>query len=137
LRRHARRARAVRTWRDRPTDGRLWPARVSAYQRWLACGKSAPAGSPAVSDWISAPAGPLRGELRVPGDKSISHRAVMLASLADGVSRVTGFLEGEDTRATARAFTQMGVHIEAPSLSERIVQGVGLRGLHAPDGPID
>ena len=90
-----------------------------------------------MSDWVSAPAGPLRGELRVPGDKSISHRAVMLASLADGVSRVTGFLEGEDTRATARAFTHMGVHIEAPSLSERIVQGVGLRGLHAPDGPID
>jgi 3-phosphoshikimate 1-carboxyvinyltransferase len=85
-------------------------------------------------DWTSAPAGPLRGELRVPGDKSISHRAVMLAAIADGTSRITGFLEGEDTRATARAFAAMGVQIEAPGPSERIVHGVGLRGLHAPRG---
>jgi 3-phosphoshikimate 1-carboxyvinyltransferase len=90
-----------------------------------------------VSDWTSAPTGPLRGELRVPGDKSISHRAVMLASLADGVSRITGFLEGEDTRATARAFAQMGVRIEAQQPSERIVYGVGLGGLQAPHGAID
>ena len=53
-------------------------------------------------DWVSMPAGPLRGEIRVPGDKSISHRAVMLAALAEGTSRISGFLEGEDTRATAR-----------------------------------
>jgi 3-phosphoshikimate 1-carboxyvinyltransferase len=90
-----------------------------------------------VSDWISAPAGPLRGEIRVPGDKSISHRAIMFASLAEGSSRITGFLEGEDTRATARAFAQMGVRIEAPRPSERIVHGVGLHGLHAPDDEID
>ena len=90
-----------------------------------------------MSDWTSAQAGPLRGELRVPGDKSISHRAVMFASLADGVSRITGFLEGEDTRATARAFAQVGVRVDAPLLSERIVHGVGLHGLHAPDGAID
>jgi len=88
-------------------------------------------------DWISSPAGPLRGELRVPGDKSISHRAVMFASLADGVSRITGFLEGEDTRATARAFVEMGVRIEAPGASERIVHGVGLHGLRAPAVPVD
>jgi len=87
--------------------------------------------------WISSPAGPLRGELRVPGDKSISHRAVMFASLADGVSRITGFLEGEDTRATARAFVEMGVRIEAPGPSERIVHGVGLQGLRAPLAPVD
>ena len=62
-------------------------------------------------DWISAPAGPLRGEIRVPGDKSISHRAIMFAALAEGTSRITGFLEGEDTRATARAFAQMGVRM--------------------------
>jgi len=79
----------------------------------------------------------LRGELRVPGDKSISHRAVMFASLADGVSRITGFLEGEDTRATARAFVEMGVRIEAPGPSERIVHGVGLQGLRAPLAPVD
>jgi 3-phosphoshikimate 1-carboxyvinyltransferase len=88
-------------------------------------------------DWISSPSGPLRGELRVPGDKSISHRAIMFAALADGVSRIRGFLEGEDTRATARAFAQMGVRIDAPSAGERIVHGVGLHGLHAPEGDID
>ncbi len=88
-------------------------------------------------DWTSAPSGPLRGELRVPGDKSISHRAVMFASLANGVSRITGFLEGEDTRATARAFVEMGVRIDAPGASERIVHGVGLRGLRMPKVPID
>jgi 3-phosphoshikimate 1-carboxyvinyltransferase len=88
-------------------------------------------------DWSSAPSGPLRGELRVPGDKSISHRAVMFASLADGVSRITGFLEGEDTRATARAFVQMGVRIESPAASERIVHGVGLQGLRAPEAQVD
>jgi len=88
-------------------------------------------------DWTSSPAGRLRGDLRVPGDKSISHRAVMFASLADGVSRITGFLEGEDTRATARAFVEMGVRMEAPGPSERVVHGVGLHGLRAPDAPID
>jgi len=88
-------------------------------------------------DWTSSPAGRLRGDLRVPGDKSISHRAVMFASLADGVSRITGFLEGEDTRATARAFVEMGVQIEAPGASERIVHGVGLHGLRAPVAPVD
>jgi 3-phosphoshikimate 1-carboxyvinyltransferase len=89
--------------------------------------------------WISRPAGPLCGEARVPGDKSVSHRAIMFASLADGVSRISGFLEGEDTRATARAFAQMGVRIETPTSRERIVHGVGVDGLKAPDGsaPID
>lgn len=88
-------------------------------------------------DWASTPAGPLYGEVRVPGDKSISHRAVMLSALAEGTSAITGFLEGEDTRATARAFAAMGVRIETPTPSERVVHGVGLRGLHAPraDGP--
>jgi 3-phosphoshikimate 1-carboxyvinyltransferase len=75
--------------------------------------------------------------LRVPGDKSVSHRAIMLASLAEGTSRISGFLEGEDTRATARAFAQMGVSIEAPQASERVVHGNGLHGLRAPAEPID
>ncbi len=89
-------------------------------------------------DWVSAPVTrPLRGELRVPGDKSISHRAIMLAALAEGRSRIRGFLEGEDTRATARAFAQMGVRIDAPAPSERVVNGVGLHGLRPPAGPID
>ncbi len=89
-------------------------------------------------DWRTTPAaGPLRGEITVPGDKSISHRTIMLASLADGASRIRGFLEGEDTRATARAFARMGVRIEAPSAGERIVHGVGLHGLRVPDCPLD
>ncbi|OJY97725.1 MAG: 3-phosphoshikimate 1-carboxyvinyltransferase [Lysobacterales bacterium 63-13] len=87
--------------------------------------------------WTSSPAGPLRGALDMPGDKSVSHRAIMLAALADGVSRIDGFLEGEDTRATAAAFAGMGVHIETPSPSRRIVHGVGLHGLRAATAPID
>ena len=61
----------------------------------------------------------------------------MFASLADGVSRISGFLEGEDTRATARAFTQMGVRIDTPDASERVVHGVGIDGLRVPQSPID
>lgn len=80
---------------------------------------------------------PLQGSLRVPGDKSVSHRAVMLGALAEGVTRVSGFLEGEDTRATARVFEQLGVRIETPSSSERIVHGVGLHGLCAPKASLD
>ena len=89
-------------------------------------------------DWIASPtARPLRGEITVPGDKSISHRAIMLSALAEGTSRVEGFLEGEDTRATARIFGQMGVRIEAPSPGERVVRGVGLHGLRAPEDMLD
>jgi 3-phosphoshikimate 1-carboxyvinyltransferase len=89
-------------------------------------------------DWITTPAaGPLRGSIDVPGDKSISHRAVMLASLANGTSRIRGFLEGEDTRATARVFGQLGVRIETSATGERIVHGVGLHDLHAPSGDLD
>ncbi|MCF7220557.1 3-phosphoshikimate 1-carboxyvinyltransferase [Marilutibacter chinensis] len=89
------------------------------------------------ASWIASPDRPLRGELRVPGDKSVSHRAVMLGALAEGTSRVHGFLEGEDTRATARAFEAMGVRIDTPNASERIVHGVGLHGLRAPGIELD
>jgi 3-phosphoshikimate 1-carboxyvinyltransferase len=88
-------------------------------------------------DWIAESGHALHGELRVPGDKSVSHRAVMLAALAEGTSRIEGFLEGEDTRATARAFSAMGVRIEAPDAGRRIVHGVGLHGLQSPRAPID
>lgn len=88
-------------------------------------------------DWISQARGPLRGTLRVPGDKSISHRALMLAALAQGTSRVSGFLEGEDTRATARILQQLGVRIAAPSAGERVIEGVGLHGLHRSAQPLD
>jgi 3-phosphoshikimate 1-carboxyvinyltransferase len=88
-------------------------------------------------DWIAGPGRALTGRLRVPGDKSVSHRAIMLASLAEGVSRIDGFLEGEDTRATAEVFRRLGVRIEAPSPQSRIVHGVGLHGLRGSDAPLD
>lgn len=88
-------------------------------------------------DWIVGPGRPLTGRLRVPGDKSVSHRAIMLASLAEGVSRIDGFLEGEDTRATAAVFQRLGVRIEAPSPQSRIVHGVGLHGLRASEDALD
>ncbi|HET6804212.1 MAG TPA: 3-phosphoshikimate 1-carboxyvinyltransferase [Frateuria sp.] len=88
-------------------------------------------------DWISRPAGPLRGTLTVPGDKSVSHRALMLAALAEGDSRISGFLEGEDTRATAAVLAQLGVSIETPAPGERRVHGVGLHGLRGIDRPLD
>jgi 3-phosphoshikimate 1-carboxyvinyltransferase len=77
------------------------------------------------------------GEARVPGDKSISHRAIMLGALAEGATRVSGFLEGEDALATLTAFRDLGVEIERPGESEVLVHGVGLWGLKAPRGPLD
>ena len=88
-------------------------------------------------DWSAARGAALHGELSVPGDKSVSHRAIMFGALAEGVTRIEGFLEGEDTRATAAIFARMGVRIEAPSDGVRIVHGVGLHGLQPPDGPLD
>lgn len=87
--------------------------------------------------WIARKGQPLQGSLTIPGDKSVSHRSVMFAALADGTSHIEGFLEGEDTRATARIFSQLGVRIETPSPSQRIVHGVGIDGLQAPDAPLD
>ncbi len=83
------------------------------------------------------PGGALRGRLRVPGDKSISHRAIMFGALAEGVTTITGFLEGEDCLATLRAFRAMGVRVDGPEQGRVTVHGVGLYGLRAPDGPLD
>jgi 3-phosphoshikimate 1-carboxyvinyltransferase len=79
--------------------------------------------------WLAGKGQALSGEITVPGDKSISHRAIMLGAIAEGITRVSGFLEGEDTLATARIFQQLGVKIETPSTSERIIHGAGLHGL--------
>ena len=83
------------------------------------------------------PGGSLTGSLRVPGDKSISHRSIMLGSLAEGTTRISGFLEGEDSLATLRAFQAMGVDIQGPDEGRVIINGVGMHGLRAPDGPLD
>jgi 3-phosphoshikimate 1-carboxyvinyltransferase len=79
------------------------------------------------------PGGSLQGEARVPGDKSISHRSIMLGSLADGVTHVKGFLEAEDALATLQAFRDMGVKIEGPVNGELTIHGVGKHGLKAPE----
>ena len=91
----------------------------------------------AMQHWVASAGQPLSGSVRVPGDKSVSHRAVMLGAIAEGTTRIRGFLEGEDTRATARVFAQLGVRIEAPNAGERMVHGVGLHGLRGSDAPLD
>ncbi len=83
------------------------------------------------------PGGHLSGRLRVPGDKSISHRSIMLGSLAEGTTEVSGFLEGEDALATLQAFRDMGVHIEGPVDGRVTIHGVGLHGLKAPARALD
>ena len=83
------------------------------------------------------PGGVIAGEVRVPGDKSMSHRSIMLGALAEGSTRVTGFLEGEDALATVAAFRAMGVQIEGPEDGELTVHGAGLQGLQAPDQALD
>ena len=79
----------------------------------------------------------LRGEVTVPGDKSISHRAVILGSIADGVTEVDGFLEGADNLATVDAFRAMGVEVERTGPLGIRVKGVGIRGLMEPEDVLD
>lgn len=79
----------------------------------------------------------LRGEIAIPGDKSISHRAIMFSSLAEGESRVLGLLRGEDCLSTLKAFQAMGVEVEEKGEEELIIRGRGLDGLLEPDDVID
>lgn len=83
------------------------------------------------------PGGRLSGALRVPGDKSISHRAVMLGALAEGVTEIGGFLEGADALATLAALRALGVTAEGPRGGRLRIQGVGLHGLSGAEGPLD
>ena len=87
--------------------------------------------------FLLEPGGTLSGSLRVPGDKSMSHRSVMLGALASGTTRATGFLEGDDALATVAAFRAMGVNIEGPEAGCLTIHGVGLHGLKAADSPLD
>ena len=80
--------------------------------------------------------GQIAGTIRVPGDKSISHRAIILGSIADGVTEVSGFLEGEDALNTVAAFREMGVTIIGPELGKLTLYGVGKTGLQAPRKPL-
>ena len=87
-------------------------------------------------EFLAQPGGSLKGSFRVPGDKSMSHRSIMLGSLADGTTTVDGFLEGEDALATLNAFRAMGVQIEGPENGSVTIHGVGRDGLQAPKGEL-
>ena len=78
----------------------------------------------------------LKGEITVPGDKSITHRAIMLASLADGISEISGFLEGDDCLTTIKVFQKMGVSISRQE-GKVLVEGKGTKGLEDPSSPLD
>jgi 3-phosphoshikimate 1-carboxyvinyltransferase len=83
------------------------------------------------------PVSSLCGEIDVPGDKSITHRALLLGALSTGASRITGYLDGGDCRATIGCLRALGVAIEAPAPGRLVVHGMGLRGLHEPDDVLD
>ncbi|MEZ5524747.1 MAG: bifunctional prephenate dehydrogenase/3-phosphoshikimate 1-carboxyvinyltransferase [Pseudomonadales bacterium] len=86
--------------------------------------------------FLAGKGGPVQGRIRVPGDKSISHRSIMLGAIAEGETHIEGFLEGEDSLATLQAFRDMGVVIEGPHHGRVTVYGVGLNGLTQPPGPL-
>jgi 3-phosphoshikimate 1-carboxyvinyltransferase len=88
-------------------------------------------------NFVAEPGGQLSGSIRVPGDKSISHRSIMLGAIAEGVTRVSGFLEGADALSTMNAFRALGVTIEGPADGRVTVNGVGLHGLQAATGALD
>ena len=88
--------------------------------------------------FIASPGGQLTGDLRVPGDKSISHRSIMLGSLSEGTTVVEGFLQGEDSLATLEAFKSLGVEIEGPDEEGKvIIHGVGMKGLKPAESALD
>ena len=91
-----------------------------------------------IENLISTPISiPLKGTIRVPGDKSISHRSMMFSAIAEGTSHVTGLLEGDDVLATIAAFRAMGVKVEGPENGKLVVHGVGMHGLQEPDVELD
>jgi 3-phosphoshikimate 1-carboxyvinyltransferase len=87
--------------------------------------------------FITRPGGQVAGEIRVPGDKSISHRAALLGAVADGVTEIRGFLEAEDCLKTLAALQALGVRIERPAPAVVRIHGVGLRGLRPPASALD
>ena len=91
----------------------------------------------AVRKFEAHPARSVSGSMAVPGDKSISHRAMMLSGIADGTSEVTGFLASEDCLASLSAMRALGVRIEQPSPTHVVIHGVGLRGLQDAQRVLD
>jgi 3-phosphoshikimate 1-carboxyvinyltransferase len=90
-----------------------------------------------MADYLVEPSAAITGSIRVPGDKSISHRALMFGAIASGTTHVTGFLEGEDCLSTLKAVAKLGVKVHRPAPGEVRVEGVGLRGFTAPDSVLD
>lgn len=88
-------------------------------------------------NYRSQKASPVKGDITVPGDKSISHRSIMMGAIAVGTTTINGFLESEDCIATLKAFKSMGVSIEGPWDSKVVIQGVGKNGLKKPVSVID
>ena len=86
---------------------------------------------------VVAPGGPLRGQIRLPGDKSISHRALLLAAVAEGKSQVRNLLPAADPQATLRAVRALGVKVEAPEPTTLLIHGRGLHGLEEPNDILD
>lgn len=86
--------------------------------------------------FVARAGGEVKGSIRVPGDKSVSHRSIIFGSIAEGTTRVEGFLEGEDSLATLQAFRDMGVEIEGPDQGRVTIHGVGLHGLKKPEKPL-
>jgi 3-phosphoshikimate 1-carboxyvinyltransferase len=84
-----------------------------------------------------APAASLRGHIAVPGDKSISHRAVLLGAIGDGETRVRGFGRSQDTESTIAAVRALGVTVDEDDVDQLRIGGAGLRGLREPEGSID
>jgi 3-phosphoshikimate 1-carboxyvinyltransferase len=83
------------------------------------------------------PSGPLAGKVRVPGDKSISHRALILGALAVGETRISGLLEGEDVLNTAKAMQALGAKVDRTGDFAWSVRGVGVAGFAQPEAPLD
>lgn len=88
-------------------------------------------------DYTVTPGGTLQGKLRVPGDKSISHRALMLGAVAEGDTQIEGFLNGADCLATLAAIREMGIRVDEKSPTQLVVHGRGLHGLGPPVKPLD
>ncbi len=86
--------------------------------------------------FVLEPGGSVSGDVRVPGDKSISHRSIIFGAIADGVTSVSGFLEGEDALNTVAAFRELGVTIVGPENGNLTIYGVGKHGLQAPRKPL-
>jgi 3-phosphoshikimate 1-carboxyvinyltransferase len=128
------RAREARQQFTEVLEARGMPAKVA---RPISIEEKAAGMSEPILDFYCQPGGEVSGKARVPGDKSISHRSIMLGAIAEGTTQVSGFLEGEDALATLQAFRDMGITIEGPRQGQVTIHGRGLHGLSVPASSLD